>query len=200
MNIDDKKEFAELVNAALSATGRNLPNTAGLTLWWEILEKWPLDAIRGGIKFVMTSGEYLTPGSVVKAISSALWEPADVVWSRIPKTEQETVVESSEALSALAAAGPLIDDGDMIAARQAFIKCYDRQVSHAAATGSIPKTRVSVGWDKATIAPAIEQAMAQGRLTAEQAGKYLPAAELARMQLSADRVGLARIGHDEKAS
>ena len=71
---------------------------------------------------------------------------------------------TSEASKAWSVALPLLEVGDKVGARMAFIAAYERHVSTAKSEGKQPVHEVSAGWDAAGRDLAIQQAQIAGLL------------------------------------
>lgn len=94
------------------------------------------------------------------------WLTANEAWSlALPAAdERNTVVWTSEASKAWSVALPLLEVGDKVGARMAFIAAYERHVSTAKSEGKQPVHEVSAGWDAAGRDLAIQQAQLAGLL------------------------------------
>lgn len=94
------------------------------------------------------------------------WLTANEAWSlALPAAdERNTVVWTSEASKAWSVALPLLEVGDKVGARMAFIAAYERHVSTAKSEGKQPVHEVSAGWDAAGRELAIQQAQIAGLL------------------------------------
>lgn len=94
------------------------------------------------------------------------WLTANEAWSlALPAAdERNTVVWTSEASKAWSVALPLLEVGDKVGARMAFIAAYERHVSTAKSEGKQPVHEVSAGWDAAGRDLAIQQAQIAGLL------------------------------------
>ena len=94
------------------------------------------------------------------------WLTANEAWSlALPAAdERNTVVWTSEASKAWSVALPLLEVGDKVGARMAFIAAYERHVSTAKSEGKQPVHEVSSGWDAAGRDLAIQQAQIAGLL------------------------------------
>lgn len=113
----------------------------------------------------------LTGRLTLKAILDILaptggWLSANEAWSRaLPATdERNTVIWTVEARKAWFVALPLIEAGDKVGARMAFIAAYDRHVAEAKNTGARPQHEVSPGEDALKREAAISQAQTEGLL------------------------------------
>lgn len=105
------------------------------------------------------------------------WLTANEAWSlALPAAdERNTVVWTSEASKAWSVALPLLEAGDKVGARMAFIAAYERHVSTAKSEGKQPVHEVSAGWDAAGRELAIQQAQIAGLLPPPAPIAALPA-------------------------
>lgn len=115
--------------------------------------------------------------------------------------EANTVVWTEQTRNAWAVALPLVDAGDKIAARQAFLEAYGREVKLAREVRATAVYVPSLGFDRDGREAALQQAVAAGLLAHEQVAEHLqlqheqPAFN--PMALLAGRVEV-RAGADEK--
>lgn len=87
--------------------------------------------------------------------------------------EGATVVWTEQTRDAWAAALPLVQAGDKIAARPAFLEVYARLVKEARAAHRIATYRLSLGGDVSGRDSVLREAVAAGRLMKEQVEEYL---------------------------
>ena len=87
--------------------------------------------------------------------------------------EFETVVLTDEIQLALAAAKPVLDAGDKIGARMAFISAYERFVGQARQDTKQVNWHVSVGFDAGRRIQAVTKAVELKRIPREHGQKYL---------------------------
>ena len=83
----------------------------------------------------------------------------------IPRNEDASVVWNEEMALAFGVAGPLIADGDMIAARMAFKEAYTRLVGEARDARKPVNWTPSLGHDPRGRDGALDIAVEKGRLT-----------------------------------
>jgi len=102
---------------------------------------------------------------------------ANEAWSAVLDAQDEgaTVVWCDEMRTAFAAARPVLEAGDKVGARMAFIAAYERLVLDARVAGRPARWEVSAGWDPARREQVLLKAVEFGRLSAKQAQRYLPA-------------------------
>jgi len=87
--------------------------------------------------------------------------------------EFETVVLTDEIQLALAAAKPVLDAGDKIGARMAFISAYERFVCQSREDAKPVNWHVSVGFDANRRIQAVTRAMELKRIPSDHGQKYL---------------------------
>jgi hypothetical protein len=116
----------------------------------------------------------LTVADVVQRLEDGRPGPQEA-WAMVPKSEAESVVWTSEMAAAFGVCSRLIGEGDMIAARMAFIEAYKAACDKARETGKPVSWSPSLGYDVGMRQSVIEQAERLGRLGTEQAAGLLPA-------------------------
>lgn len=175
-----RDEFSVFANAwadahELMAGGKCLTEGA-MNLCISALEKYPLNALLAAIlRHVQTAKFAPTPADIIALLDvKSKRLTADEAWARVPKDETETVVWTDEMAKAYEIAYALLVDGDKIAARMAFKAAYERICTEVSISGQPVVWRVSLGSDKAKIAPVIEQAVTSGLLSRVTANQYLP--------------------------
>lgn len=95
-----------------------------------------------------------------------VWLSADEAWSRAPKIESQPAVMTNEIAQALAAAAPLLADGEKVAARMAFKGCYDRLIERAKLERRGPVYFVSPGGSYEDQLAVVEEGQRMGLLPA----------------------------------
>lgn len=78
--------------------------------------------------------------------------------------ESATVVITEQITNAVAAAKPILDNGDEVGARMAFIEAYKRYVDKARQQGQAAEWYPSLGWDTEKRKEVIEKAITDGLL------------------------------------
>lgn len=89
--------------------------------------------------------------------------------------EMDTIIWTQETAKAMGVARPILEAGDKVGARMAFIAAYEREVGQAKAEGRQPEYQVSLGESKERRQEAIQQAVKQGLLPAPKVEHLLPA-------------------------
>jgi hypothetical protein len=92
----------------------------------------------------------------------------------IPRNESVSAILSQEMLTAMAAAQPLLNEGDQVAARMAFKESYSNLVNAARQTSRPVEWFPSLGDDKYGREAVIQEAVRLGRISAIHGKKLLP--------------------------
>lgn len=110
----------------------------------------------------------LTVSDIITRLDDGRPGPEEA-WSMLPFDEAQTIVWTEEMSGAWGVALPLIEDGDRIAARMAFLESYRARVQKARDAGSEVKWTVSFGHDPEGRQPALAQAVSVGRISQSRA-------------------------------
>ncbi|HEN3637719.1 TPA: hypothetical protein U5E40_002353 [Yersinia enterocolitica] len=179
--LDDKREFAEIMKATLAIYGKDA-SKAVLELYWNALLPNDIDTVRQAFSNWLTDpdqGRFSPkPADIIRNIQHIAgkpdWLSANEAWAlALPaQDEANTVVWTNEIAQAWNIAQPIMQEGDKVGARMAFIAAYERLTKAAQGTGRTPEWSVSEGWDKETVKGAVEQAVTTGLLPKPKAEKY----------------------------
>lgn len=172
-------EIAELA-AALCATAETLDQTLSASaaeLMAEDLAEYPMEITAGALRACRKelTGK-LTLAAILSQMHAADGRPArDEAWSiALAGTDEfDTVVLTEEIAQAMAVARPILDEGDKIGARMAFMSAYDRLVTAARQEKKPVAWSVSLGFDAERRVTAVEQAVRLQRLPQLEADKVL---------------------------
>jgi hypothetical protein len=115
----------------------------------------------------------LTLAAVIERIDDGR-PGAEEAWAMMPFDEGQTVVWTNEMSEAFGICGPLLEQGDKIAARMAFKEAYSRKVSKARETGEEVQWTPSLGHDKQGRDAVIAEAVALGRIGISHARDLAP--------------------------
>lgn len=99
---------------------------------------------------------------------------ANEAWAMIPKNENDSVVWTREMAEAYGVCYQLMNEGDMIAARMAFIEAYKERCAEARNNAIPIKWEPSLGHDKNGREHVIMAAVEKGLLRGDHAAKLLP--------------------------
>jgi hypothetical protein len=115
----------------------------------------------------------LTLADIISRLDDGRPGPEEA-WAMIPRDEATTVVWTEEMARASGVARPLMADGDMVAARMAFLECYRKIVQEARDSGTEVKWEPSLGTDAAGREAALLDAVNRNRLSADHVRALLP--------------------------
>lgn len=188
MNQADIPELFDMLDATAELYDKP-PLSAGVkAMWARDLAHLPIRTVRGAFDAHRRSpaGRFMPkPADVIAAIAEAQQtldgHPGpDEAWSIAvqARSEDASVIWTDEIASAFfAAAMPLLDDGDKIAARKAFIDRYEVELAKARRECRVAKWVPSLGSNPDLRRQAVEAAMRAGRINDVQAANLLPAPE-----------------------
>lgn len=95
-------------------------------------------------------------------------------WAMLPKDEADSVVWTREMAEAFGVANPLIQSGDVIQARMAFVEVYRKLCQQARDARADVRWEPSLGHDQAGREAVLLEAAEKGRLTAQHVAGLLP--------------------------
>lgn len=96
---------------------------------------------------------------------------AEEAWAMMPFDEAQSVVWSDEMAQAFGVCGPLLDQGEKVAARMAFKESYTRLCAEARDAGRTVRWTPSLGHDPRGRAAVLVSAVETGRLAYSQAAQ-----------------------------
>lgn len=173
MKQSDFKRFSEILSGVFEVYGKERSPTAA-ALWWKVLERFDLAAVEDALaEHIQTSKFAPTPADIITAMTSRDGRPtADEAWSMIPRDEQASVIWTDEMSKAYGIAAPLLEHGDAIAARRAFIDRYESEVSANRRMGVPVRSWPSWGWDEAGRGVALSRAVEIGLMSPMVAAQF----------------------------
>ncbi|UZX96161.1 hypothetical protein ND444_07255 [Yersinia ruckeri] len=169
------------MKATLAIYGKDA-SKAVLDLYWNALLPYDIDTVRQAFSNWLTDpdqGRFSPkPADIIRNIQTIAgkpdWLSANEAWAlALPaQDEANTVVWTNEIAQAWNIALPIMQEGDKVGARMAFIAAYERLTKAAQGTGRSPEWSVSEGWDKETVKITVERAVTTGLLPRPKAEKY----------------------------
>ncbi|ENG6258242.1 hypothetical protein ACRJ4Z_004379 [Yersinia enterocolitica] len=190
----EQEELSSRLHATAEALGHEIKSSL-VMLMVDDLSDYPYDEICKALARVRK--EHVGK-LTLKAIIDRMQKPgtrpaANEAWAlSLPaQDESNTVVWTDEMSQAWTIALPVLESGDKVGARMAFIQTYERLVAAAEAENKSPCWRVSQGWDTEKRVQAISTAKNAGLLPAPIANKYLPSPNVSNARPSKD--GQARV-------
>jgi len=192
LSSDDCAQLAGAICATAETLGQTISATAAELMAEDLAVFAPAD-IRKALQSCRRelTGK-LTLAAVLQRIQAEDGRPGkDEAWAIAMTTndEFETVVLTDEIQLALAAAKPVLDAGDKIGARMAFISAYERFVAQARDDVKQVNWHVSVGFDANRRTAAITKAVQMQRIPQERGQLYL--ADLSVVPVTEDGRALA---------
>jgi hypothetical protein len=176
LSFDDQAELAMAICATAETLGQTISSSAA-QMMAEDLAEYTIEVIASALRSCRRelTGR-LTLGAILQRIQAADGRPGkDEAWSiaMAASDEFDTVVLTPEIRQAMSASGPILDAGDKVGARMAFLSAYERLVSSARAEGLPLKWEVSLGYDSARRVQAIESAVRSQLISQDAGTKYL---------------------------
>lgn len=155
----------------LAVTGEVMGNElkpAVIMLMVKDLSEYPFHQVMKALERVRKeSTGKLTLKAIIDIIApGGGWVSANEAWALALPAHDEaaTIVWTPEIAKAWQVAKPILDAGDKIGARMAFIPAYERLVEQARQAGRQPHFEVSAGWDPNMRDAAIQKAVTAGLL------------------------------------
>lgn len=165
--------IAKALAVTAELTGTDLTPAAARVMVQDLTE-WPEEQVLAALRRCRRELKgRLTLAAILERIDDGRPSP-DEAWAMVPRDEAASVVWSDEMAEAWGVARPLIDAGDLVAARVAFIEAYRKAVQAARDAGRPVRWRPSLGTDPRGREAAVREAVERGRLSAERARAILP--------------------------
>lgn len=196
MTLEEKEQVLRTLVATAEVMGGEMKPTTALVMAQD-LDEYPFHEVMTALNRVRKEATgRLTLKAIIDMLSPGRdWLSANEAWSlALPAAdERNTVVWTREARDAFNIALPLLEEGDKIGARMAFIAAYDRSVSIAKAAGGAPNVEVSEGWDQQLRAVAVDQAVNRGLLPPPRQEEALALPNLSPEQVKDNRARMAEL-------
>lgn len=163
----ETEHLIDLLCATAEVLGHEIRPAAAM-LMADDLSKYPLPALSKALARCRSelTGR-LTPKEILERLEDGgVWISANEAWALALKAadEAQTVVWTDEIAKAWQIALPILDAGDKVGARMAFIPAYERMVKSAREEGRPVQWQISQGWDPQLRDQAIRQAVSAGLL------------------------------------
>jgi hypothetical protein len=202
----DQAAFFKMLDDTYDMIGKSpaakIISPTAKALFFTDLQRYPLDLIAAALSAHRMDADRGRFTPTVADISSQIerrrplqWVGPDEAWATVPKIEGEPGIMNQVTAKALAAAQPLLDEGDTIAARMAFKNCYDRLVARAKLDRVNPEYFLSPGGSMEDQQALREEGQRQGLLPAPDAAPML---ELGGSPTKAGRAALTALKLDFK--
>lgn len=167
MTTQEQERLIMALMATAEVMGNEIkPNVALIMV--DDLSMYPLaDVLQSLVRVRREHSGKLTLKLILDILSPlAGWLSANEAWAlALPAIdEKSTVVWTPEIAKAFEVARPILEDGDKIGARMAFIPAYDRIINQAKLENRTPSYEVSAGWCPHNRDLAIQNAVTVGLL------------------------------------
>lgn len=149
-----------------------------IEMWMQALSKFPAGSVKRSAESYITSNKFkpqladIVAGCVAQMDGN--WLGADEAWALMPKSEHDSAMLTDEIAQAMAAAAPLLEVGDRIAARMAFRDTYNRLTEKAKIEGRAPVYFPSFGADTQGRVSMLANAVRTKQITLDYATNVLP--------------------------
>lgn len=174
---DDHDQIVELVYATVEVLGHEIRPGAAVVIA-EDLGAYPPTEIRQALARCRAELHgRLTLAAILERLPSANAHLSpNEAWALALTSldEQETVVWTPEIAKAFGVARPVLEGGDKVGARMAFLAAYERELGVVKAERRLPEWQVSLGHDPQRRQLVLEEAVADGRLPAPKVAHLLP--------------------------
>ena len=124
MNQNDKTEFNKRLDGLMLTYGKE-SNPKVFDFWFNLMIDFSLEEISKAMTLYARTVRYPpVPAGVIELIPGSSGISGDEAWAHVPKLETDSGWMNQRMATALGGALPLIDAGDMIAARMTFLAAY----------------------------------------------------------------------------
>lgn len=167
------KRVLQAIAVTCELTGTQISETAA-RVFADDLAKYPEEQVLASLSRCRREvRSRLTLADVIGRLDDGRPTP-EQAWAMVPRDEATTVVMTEDMVQAWGTCKPLLDEGDQVAARMAFLEHY-RALVIQARDASVPvKWFPSMGSDKNGCEAPLLDAVEKGRLTAKHAASLLP--------------------------
>lgn len=175
MKQSEFKAFSEVMSDVADYYGKPL-KPATIRIYWAALEPYDLPLVKRLLSEHVQSSKFMPAVSeILDRIKAADGRPGpEEAWAAIPHDERGSVVWTDEMAEAFGVANPLIQQGDPIAARMAFLERYRALVNDARKAGKAIRWTPSLGHDPADRERALIAAQRRGLLSQAHVAGLLP--------------------------
>lgn len=174
MNAEDLEPFTQLLDATCTLLSREryVPDATHAAMWFNALREHDLSTVRGAFSAHIRHpdrGRFVpTPADIIARIEEAARDgrpDANEAWAIALASVDEgrTVVWNDEIALAFSTARTVLELGDKVGARMAFLEAYNALLERSRGLPA-PPWRVSLGTDRAQRAIALDAAAKLGRL------------------------------------
>jgi hypothetical protein len=171
--------FDRRLEEVMAVYGRERPSDAALRAWWAALEPFDWEIVEPALLAHIADCKFApTPADIVARLVAQDGRPTPAeAWSLALQAADEaaTVVWTAEIAESWAVAKPVLDAGDKVGARQAFVAAYEQRTAEARRRLRPTQWRVSLGQDPQRRTDALLAAQRRGLLPPQTVRPLLPA-------------------------
>lgn len=167
MNRDEKEKLIVSLMATAEVMGSEIKPNVALVMVDDLSGYQLADVLQALTRVRREHTGKLTLKVILEILAPAGgWISANEAWAiALPAADEAaTVVWTQEMAKAWAVSKPILDAGDKIGARMAFIPAYDRFVDQAKRESRTPHYEISAGWDANLRELAVQNAVTAGLL------------------------------------
>lgn len=186
-----KTEIAKVITLLTAEYGLEQFTRDRIDMWMRALSSFPAGSVVASAENYMRTNKFkpqladIVQGCMTQVPNA--WLSADEAWALMPKSEMDSCMLTNETAQAMAAADPLLQSGDRVAARMAFKGAYERLVETAKVEGRQPVFFPSLGGDVPGRAAMLGAAVKAGQYQLEAAINIAPEFAHEIVQLSGVR-------------
>ena len=170
----DRNKLIEAIAVAQEVTGTPLSSDGAVEAMLADLQVYPDGQVLAALRRCMREVKgKLTLADIISRIDDGR-PPPEVAWSMVPKSEAASVCWTGEMREAFAVAYRLIEAGETVQARMAFLEAYRNQVQLARDERRPVKWEFRLGTDKDARELVILDAAEKGRVSVADAQRILP--------------------------
>lgn len=180
---DIRKRFFDILAGCFGALNKQVPDATAVRFWFGVLQPYELADVSHAFSiYGATATDWApTPAKILAILNRGTHQHLgpDEAWAQalLSVDEAATVVWSNLVAKAFYICRPVLDGGDKIGARKAFIDAYSRLVEQAKLRNEPPVYQASLGTDQARRQDVLQHAVDLRLLPPTVAG-LLPAPEV----------------------
>ncbi len=168
MTLEEKERVIQQLVATAEVMGNELKITTVMVMADDLAEYGFEPVMRALTRCRRELSGKLTLKAILDILAPAGgWLTANEAWAQcLPAADEDnSVVWTEEARRAWFVALPILDAGDKVGARMAFVAAYDRNVDQAKNDGRTPRHELSAGFDAEKRLTVVKQAQEAGLLS-----------------------------------
>jgi len=187
-DLEDFQSMLDAVSGMLSH-GKYEPSAEASALFFNALQPYTLAQVSAAFSAHVKDperGKFAPkPADIIEKVCQAAHNErpgVEQAWAMTPVGEEDSVVWTTEMAEAFAACGPLMAEGNRVAARMTFKEVYTKLVTKAVAEGKPVEWVTSLGWDMEKRKRVLAAAVEAGKLPAIAAREECPALPLTKAE------------------